>query len=127
MCFGVFFMENSTNTECRQIKVSEEYADFITEYAIPSQEVLDEFGAVCYQELDVVYSAVYVPLSNAKELSIYNYPYKSIPTLYGLMDTVALEDSGILKLQNQPALRLKGQGTIIGIIDTGERVIIMSS
>ncbi len=105
--------------QCREIKVSEEYADFITEYEIPSNEVLIDFGAVCYQELDVVYSAVYVPLNKVKELSITNYPYKSIPTLYGLMDTVALEDSGILKLQNQPVLNLKGQGTIIGIIDTG--------
>lgn len=112
-------MENNIAMECRQIKVSEEYADFITEYEIPSREVLDEFGAVCYQELDVVYSAVYVPLSNVKELSVYNYPYKSIPTLYGLMDTVALEETGVLKLQNQPALNLKGKGTLIGIIDTG--------
>lgn len=112
-------MDNNIEMECRQIKVSEDYADFITEYDIPSQEVLEEFGAVCYQELDVVYSAVYVPLSNAKELSIYNYPYKSIPTLYGLMDTVALEDTGVLKLQNQPTLGLKGEGTLIGIIDTG--------
>lgn len=105
--------------DCREIKVSEDYADFITEYEIPSREVIMRFGAVCYQGIDVVYSAVYVPLNKVKELSITNYPYKSIPTLYGLMDTVALEDAGILKLQNQPVLNLKGQGTIIGIIDTG--------
>ncbi len=105
--------------ECREIKLSEEYADFITEYRVPSKEVLERFDAECYQELDVVYSAVYAPLNKVRELSVLNYPYKSIPTLYGLMDTVALEDTGILKLQNQPVLNLKGQGTIIGIIDTG--------
>ncbi len=110
-------MENNIN--CRDIIISEEYADFITEYEIPSRSIIERYGAVCYQALDVVYSCVYVPLGNIKELSIINYPYKSIPTLYGLMDTVALEESGILKLQNQPNLQLKGNGVMVGIIDTG--------
>jgi hypothetical protein len=43
------------------------------------------------------------------------------------MDESALEASGILKIQNQPALSLKGQGVLIGFLDTGERVIILSS
>lgn len=115
-------MENSVKKDgldCREVKISEEYADFITEYNIPSEKILNRFGAVCYQELDVVYSCVYVPLKGMKELTSTNFPYKSIPTLYGLMDTVALEESGIIRMQNQPALQLKGRGTIIGIIDTG--------
>ena len=61
---------------CREIKVSEEYADFIVEYEIPSDIVIKRYGAVCHQPLDVVYSAVYVPLSEVDELSILNYPYK---------------------------------------------------
>ncbi len=120
MLEGSFFMENNMETiTCREKIVSEDYADFITEYDIPSENVLQRFNAECYQAIDEVYSAVYVPLSKIDELSILKYPYKAIPTLYGLMDMVALEDAGILKLQNQPALNLKGQGTLIGIIDTG--------
>ena len=35
------------------------------------------------------------------------------------MDQTALEVSGILKMQNQPVLALKGRGVLIGFIDTG--------
>ena len=45
--------------------------------------------------------------------------YALIPKLYSLMDTVSLEASGITKVQNLPALELKGQNTLIGFIDTG--------
>lgn len=105
--------------DCRNIILSEDYEEFIVDYATLSEETLESYNAVCYQEIDVTYSTVYVPKAQAMELSIRNYPYKSIPTLYGLMDTVSLEVSGILRLQNQPLLDLKGRGTIIGIIDTG--------
>lgn len=108
-------MEN----ECRNIIVSEEYADFITETNIPTIDIKERFNAECVQELNEIYSCAYTPISSIKKLSVLNYPYKSIPTLYGLMDTVALEESGILKLQNQPALNLKGRGVLVAVIDTG--------
>ena len=53
---------------------------------------------------------------------IFDFPadsYASVPKCYGLLDETALEVSGILKLQQQPALALKGQGVMIGFIDTG--------
>lgn len=52
-------------------------------------------------------------------MNIQNYEYTSIPKCYTLMDESALEASGILKIQNQPALSLKGQGVLIGFLDTG--------
>ena len=116
--FGIFIMDNNL-ISCRDIIVSEDYADFIEEYEIPSREVMERLGGVCYQSIDINYSCVYVPNDKMKELSLENYKYSSIPTLYGLMDTVALEETGVLKLQNQPLLNLKGQGVIVGIIDTG--------
>lgn len=41
------------------------------------------------------------------------------PFLMGTMDTEALNASGITMLQNQPYLSLRGNGVLIGIIDTG--------
>ena len=35
------------------------------------------------------------------------------------MDSTSLDVSGILSIQNQPSLSLKGEGTLIGIVDTG--------
>ena len=117
-------MENNlmvSNDEvlCRERIVSEDYADFITEYDIDEYPVLERFSGECYLKLDESHNCVYSPIDRIKPLSVMNYPYKSIPTLYGLMDTVALEETGILRLQNQPVLNLKGKGIIVGIIDTG--------
>ncbi len=41
------------------------------------------------------------------------------PEIYGLTGRDALEDAGILRVQQQPYLNLTGQGTVIGIVDTG--------
>lgn len=37
----------------------------------------------------------------------------------GLLDTESLEASGIYQVQNQPYLRLRGSGVLIGFVDTG--------
>lgn len=65
------------------------------------------------------FNCVYAPLDEVQPISINRYPYSTIPTLFGLEDTTALETSGILRLQNHPIINLKGQDTIVGIIDTG--------
>ncbi len=41
------------------------------------------------------------------------------PEIYGLTDREALEESGIIRIQQQPYLNLTGKGTVVGIIDTG--------
>lgn len=41
------------------------------------------------------------------------------PFNLGLMDKSALEATGVLAIQNQPFLNLKGNGVLIGIVDTG--------
>lgn len=41
------------------------------------------------------------------------------PEIYGLTSKEALDAAGITRVQNQPYLRLTGQGTVIGIVDTG--------
>ena len=75
-------------------------------------------------------------------MNIGSLEYRTIPKLYGLMDaevlreqvvsttmsdTSAYDSAGITALLNQPILDIRGQGVLIGIIDTGECVIIMSS
>lgn len=83
--------------------------------------------AECVQNIGETFVVEYFSRSDVPELSIENYGYSVIPKCFGLLDTLALETTGILPLQNQPALSLRGQGIFIGFVDTGERVIIMSS
>ncbi len=74
---------------------------------------------VCVQSIDRRYDILYYDRSTVPPLSIQQYSYTSIPKLFSLMDSTSLEVSGILAIQNQPALSLKGQGILIGIVDTG--------
>lgn len=43
----------------------------------------------------------------------------SVPVVLGPLDRADLESSGILQVQDQPYLGLRGQGVLLGIVDTG--------
>ena len=74
---------------------------------------------VCVQHINSNLDIHYYERGSVPPLSIQTYTYTAIPKCFGLLDTTALEVSGILQLQNQPALSLRGQGVLVGFIDTG--------
>ncbi len=111
--------------DCRMAAMSEEYADFITN-AIEIKNIGEN---QCYQRISGYYGTVYEPLTSVGELQLRKYPYNSIPALYGLSESDislrtadtedAMDAAGITRLQNIPTLRLRGQGCLVGIVDTG--------
>ena len=104
--------------DCEEAVYSNDYYDFIMEYTLRER---GHSGGECIQRVNETFDIAYLP--RIENLPIQNYEYISIPKCFTLMDESALEASGILKIQNQPALSLKGQGVLIGFLDTGERVI----
>lgn len=101
---------------CFELASSNDVYDFIVskdERRIPLVE------PVCVQPINRQYDIFYYDRSNVPPLSIGDYSYTSIPKLFSLMDSTSLDVSGILSIQNQPSLSLKGQGVLIGIVDTG--------
>ena len=110
--------------DCSERILSNEVLDFIV---TRDQTELPLIDPICIQPIDSRYAIWYYDRNSLPPLSISRYSYTSIPKCFSLMDSTSLEVSGILALQNQPTLSLKGQGVFIGVIDTGERVIIMSS
>lgn len=108
--------------DCREIITSEQYLDLI----VPPGGIIGMQG-VCSQNVGGLYEIQHWLLSEAEKLPTNNIGYYMLPKLYGLLDTSNMEASGIPKVQNQPVLALKGSGVLIGFLDTGERVIIMSS
>ena len=95
---------------------SEEYYDFLIPYGVEA-EVPSTPG--CVQRIAEDYDIFFYPREGLPPLSIGNYTYTAIPKCYALLDTTALDASGITRLQNQPVLALKGEGVLVGIIDTG--------
>lgn len=102
--------------DCNQFIQSNDVYDLI----IPREEVSDiPLEPECVQPISSQYDLFYYSRDRIPPLSIQQYTYSTIPNCFGLVDTAALEESGILQLQNQSALSLRGQGILIGFVDTG--------
>jgi len=101
---------------CNSIIPSNDTLDFI----VASDELTPPFiQPLCIQSINEIYSIWYYDRAGLPPLSIGEYSYGSIPKCFSLMDSTSLDVSGILAIQNQPNLALKGQGVLIGIVDTG--------
>lgn len=73
----------------------------------------------CVLQITDRYAIYYYNKNELSPLSVANYSYGGIPKCLGLLNTESLEVSGILRLQNQSTLSLKGQGVFVAVIDTG--------
>lgn len=104
---------------CRERILSEDYRDFIVSEL--QEEVFEgRFpGETCNQEAGLFYQSIYVEKELAEPIRFDRYPYNSVPKCYTLLDTQALDQAGILQVQNYPTLDLQGSGVLIGFVDTG--------
>lgn len=108
--------------DCRDAAYSNNYYDLIVEYTDTKERY--QFSS-CVQELTQRYAIYYVNREGIPPMGVKNYTYTAIPKLFALVDEQAMDAAGVLAIQNQPALALRGRGILIGVIDTGERVVLL--
>lgn len=102
--------------DCNEIIQSNDYLDIF----VATDEVEGiSVQPACIQKINDRYEIWYYNRASALPLSFEDYTYSAIPNCFGLLDSSALDASGILQMQNQPTLSLKGQGVIVGFVDTG--------
>jgi subtilisin family serine protease len=103
---------------CREQILSEDYFDFIIEYArdIP---ILPTTGEICYNIINQTHAVTYLPVDMIPPNFFHIIGYGAYPNIYTIMDLESQEASGITRLRQIPNLVLRGSGVIIGIIDTG--------
>lgn len=101
---------------CSEVIQSNDVYDFIVSSDERNTPLIEP---ICVQSISRNYDVLYYERSTVPPLSISRYSYTSIPKLFSLMDSTSLDVSGILSVQNQPGLSLKGEGVLIGIVDTG--------
>ena len=94
---------------------SEEYYDLIIDFNLIENYIFPD----CIQSIDARYKVGYYPRAELPPLSVADYSYAAIPQLFVLTDYQAVEVTNILFLQNQPVLNLKGEGVLVGFVDTG--------
>lgn len=110
------------NDRCRERILSDAYGDLIIDFTPPARELFPER----IQDYCVIsvgdYNMLYVNRTEVPPFSESLYSYVNTPNLYGLMQTefdpTSLTVSGITQIQ-RPPLSLRGNGTIIAIVDTG--------
>ena len=109
-----------TPQEIERLIVTNDYIEFVVRLNAFTRKYIKDDPKILYCKYFGDYAIIYI---NKNDVSGYtNEPirtYVSEPFLLGLMDTSALEASGILNLQTPNSLGLLGQGTLVAIIDTG--------
>jgi len=104
--------------EERSRMTSEDYADLFITYN-GNMRVFDAFENATVHIINFFHAVVHVPVSQVTNEIIYRYGYSVMPALYGLVSQSSQEASGIFRLRSIPTFNLRGQGVLIGIIDTG--------
>lgn len=115
----------------REKIASDDYIDILSDYSQP--EGLDvQVEDYVFQPVDTNLGVTYIRKDEVTPLSIQNFTYRSIPKVYGLMQTAEnapgtgsfdptpLINTGILQVQGEP-LNLTGRGVVLGFLDTGIR------
>lgn len=104
--------------DCSSLIVSEETRDYIIESNSLYFEQIQRQDGVCISCVNDTWCILYTNYPGSRNINI-QQGYYSVPKLYGLMDTTSFDASGITATLNQPLLNVRGQGVLIGFLDTG--------
>jgi subtilisin family serine protease len=106
-------------TEAERFKItSNDYIDFLVNFN-QNLRTFERYPAGTTHIMNDRYAVLYVPVTQLTSRTILQYGYSVLPALYGLNSTRALEASNILRLRRLPNFNLRGNGVLVGIIDTG--------
>lgn len=104
---------------CREVIYSEEYMDYIKEYYQDFSSLIEIYHPVCIEAVSSRFAVMHMSGDESMQNILESYNIQMIPSLYGLLDTANMEESGILTIHRNPYLNLRGSGIMIGIVDTG--------
>ncbi|MBH1940731.1 S8 family peptidase [Mobilitalea sibirica] len=97
---------------------SEDYADLIIEYR-RNPKLLEGFTDATIHIMNDAFAIVHVPATQITDRTIEQFGFSVIPNLFGLISETSLEASRVDRLRTIPAFDLRGEGVLVGIVDTG--------
>ena len=98
--------------------VSEDYADLIVNYS-NNPMILQRMPNATVHIMNEVYAVLHIPVAQLPGRGLVIYGYSTLPYLCGLASEVSVGASNIRELRRYPEFNLRGQGVLIGIVDTG--------
>lgn len=92
---------------------------YLIDYLLDAESFRERYPFVCLEPLGYNRAVIYVPATGQFTGERPEVGYSKIPRCYGLMGEAELEATGVSRVRRSPQLGFRGQGTLIGIIDTG--------
>lgn len=102
----------------RERIISEDYAGVLSEYRTPI-ELLGSYRNETVNYINNKYAVIFFPISETRPEVAKEVAYAITPRVFGLIDTSAIENMGVTRVQNVPVLSLYGSGVLLGFVDTG--------
>ncbi|MGB8454698.1 MAG: S8 family peptidase [Anaerocolumna sp.] len=106
------------NVDDRKKIISDEFTDIIVEYTNDVEDLL-EYQNDTINIADSKYAVIYYPAARMPQKLDLENSYAIMPKLFGLVDTPSLEEMGVTKVQGTSVLNLRGEGVLLGFVDTG--------
>ena len=103
--------------DCPFNPAAENVADLIYRFGSLQYEKWVNTPSICMDYVSSDYVIFHVPLT-PEAVSMRTHPYYMIPSLFTPLDYDAMEAAGILSAFNSPALGNRGEGVLIGLVDT---------
>lgn len=108
--------------KCIEAIISNEYIDLIIEYKGSIEAEIIKLKPQCLQIINDKYAIFHINLDGRTIFEIieeYNLPINSVPIVIGPYGKSSLDASKILQIHNDPYIPLRGNGVLIGVIDSG--------
>ena len=97
----------------------EQYGDFIVKHGYNTGGDYENRPDAEFLPVNEMFGILYIPLKEIMPLEINSYTYAPLPKCYTFMDVDGMNSSGITRLNNHPYLKLRGEGTVVAVIDSG--------
>ncbi|HWT74058.1 MAG TPA: S8 family peptidase [Mobilitalea sp.] len=97
---------------------SNDYTDILVEYN-RNTRIFDRFPNSTPHIMNDRFAVLYIPVGQLTSRSISQFGYSIIPAVFGLNSERSLEASNIIRLRRLPTFNLRGEGVLLGFIDTG--------
>lgn len=97
---------------------SEEYVDLLVEYS-GDYSVFDLFPDASVRIINYLYAVVHIPAQELTVEFVSRWGFSILPVCYGVVSLNSIEATGIPRIRNIPNFNLRGQGVLMGFVDTG--------
>ena len=98
--------------------ISNDYVDLLIDYN-GIAPLLNKFQNATIRIINEKFAVVHIPFVQVATRVVELFGYSVIPLCFGLESQSSLDASGIPRLRSIPNFDLRGQGVLVGIVDTG--------